>query len=115
MMRFTKKEANIAGVTIPAGSPVQVLFGSANHDETVFKCPMDFNPERDDLVSKHMAFGKGIHYCLGSQLARLEGIVAIEVLLSRCKNLRLQEDFSIEYLPNFLYRAMKSLDVEWDV
>ncbi|MGI9274016.1 MAG: cytochrome P450 [Endozoicomonas sp.] len=114
MMRFTRKEASVGGVTIPAGAPVQVLFGSANHDESVFKCPMSFDSEREGLLNKHMAFGRGVHYCLGSQLARLEGVVAIEVLLERCRNLSLEPGFKLEYLPNFLYRAMKSLNVVWD-
>ena len=115
MMRFTTREVILSGVTIPANAPVQVSFGSANRDESVFKCPAMFDPNRTNLISKHLAFGKGSHYCIGSQLARLEGVLAIETLFSRCENLSLAPDFKLRYLPNFLYRTMSSLDVRWDV
>ena len=77
----------MAGVTIPAGSLVYGVIASANRDETQFE-----DPERLDLgreKNRHLAFGQGIHYCLGAPLARLEGQIAIRMLLERVPKLRL--------------------------
>ncbi len=113
MMRYTIRDTELGGVTIPEGAPVQVLFGAGNHDDRIFADPESFMPGREDVAKHHLAFGKGIHYCLGSQLARLEGQVAVEVLMDRCPDLHLMADQVIEYQPNFLYRTMKSLQLVW--
>ncbi len=66
--------------------------GSANHDESVF-----IDPERFDITRKnlrHMAFGTGIHFCLGAPLARLEGQIALRTLLERFDNLQFDFDYS---------------------
>lgn len=112
MLRFTKKDAEVGGVKIPAGQAVQALFGSANWDEKVFKQPEAFDCTRKN--ASHLGFGRGVHYCLGAQLARLEGRVALEVLIDRLPNLRLADGQKFEYLPNFLYRTLKRLDLQWD-
>jgi cytochrome P450 len=69
------------GVTIPAGAPVFMLVGSANRDERAFTDPDRFDIDRDTTGSQHIGFGYGIHSCLGAALARLEGRVAIDLLL----------------------------------
>lgn len=73
--RVAKKDVEISGVNIPAGSIVIPWIGSANRDETVFQNPDTFDIHRD--AKKHIAFGEGIHYCLGAPLARLESKIAI--------------------------------------
>ena len=80
LARATTCDVTLHGVTIPAGDQVLILYGSANHDETVFE-----NPERLDFdrprVKTHWGFGQGIHTCLGAAVARLEIRVALQVLL----------------------------------
>jgi len=79
LARTTARDVELHGVTIPAGDQVLVLYGSANHDESVFPDPDALDLDRD--VRSHWAFGRGIHHCLGNAVARLEVRVALEVLL----------------------------------
>jgi len=81
LARATTRDVTLHGVTIPAGDQVLLLYGSANHDETVFADPEVLDLERD--VRFHWTFGRGIHTCLGAAVARLETRVALEVLLER--------------------------------
>lgn len=86
-MMYPTEDITLHGVTIPRGATVMPLIGSANRDERVFT-----DPERFDITrspNKNIAFGHGIHYCLGAPLARLEGQIALNVLLARCPDLRL--------------------------
>jgi len=69
------------GVTIPAGSEIQLVWGAANRDEREFEDPDRFDPHR--RIRRHLAFGQGLHFCLGANLARLEARVAFEELLAR--------------------------------
>jgi cytochrome P450 len=77
--RFSAEEVKVAGVTIPADEIVLIAIGSANRDDRRFAQPSKINIGRAD--TGHMAFGHGVHYCLGAPLARLEGEIAIEQLL----------------------------------
>jgi cytochrome P450 len=79
LARTATNDVTIDDVTIEAGDQVLLLYGSSNHDETVFERPdvLDFDRE----VKFHWTFGHGIHYCLGNAVARLETRVAIQVLL----------------------------------
>ncbi len=79
LARTTTRDVEVGGVTIPAGDQVLLLYGSANHDETVFEEPDRLDLERD--VKLHWTFGHGIHYCLGAAVARLETRVALQCLL----------------------------------
>jgi len=79
LARATTRDVDLHGTTIPAGDQVLLLYGSANHDETIFP-----EPDRLDLdrrVRSHWTFGRGIHTCLGAAVARLETRVALEVLI----------------------------------
>jgi cytochrome P450 len=79
--RRTTREVDIAGQTIPAGERLLVLLASANRDDTAFERPDEFLLERGQ--NRHVAFGMGIHYCVGAPLARLEADVALRELLPR--------------------------------
>jgi len=79
--RRTTRDVELGGVTIPADTRVLVFLGSANRDETVFEDPDAFRLDRG--TNRHVAFGMGIHYCVGAPLARLEGEVALRELLPR--------------------------------
>jgi hypothetical protein len=74
--RTTTRDVEFHGTTIPVGSRVMLIWGSANHDEREYPDPERFDVTR--TITKHLAFGHGIHYCLGANLARLEARVAFE-------------------------------------
>ena len=79
LARSTTRDVTLNDVTIPEGDQVLLLYGSANHDETVFENPDVLDIERP--VKTNWTFGHGIHYCLGNAVARLETRVALQVLL----------------------------------
>lgn len=106
--RLAKEDVEIHGVEIPRGSQLLGMIASANHDETVFD-----NAESLDLTRKpnrHLAFNFGIHYCLGHQLARLEGRIALTTLLQRFPNweLAVPRD-SLHYKPTVSLRGLTKL------
>jgi cytochrome P450 len=110
--RAVTAEAEVAGVRIPKGARVYLLYASANRDEAEFADADRFDIRRKD-AGKHLAFGKGIHFCVGSLLARTEGRIAFEQLLERLPGLRRGEgparrsDF-------ILMRTFESLPIAWD-
>ena len=79
--RYLATDFEYAGTTVPAGSAILLLFGAANRDERRYQNPDTFDIHRDNI--SHLTFGKGLHYCLGANLARLEGRVALDELLNR--------------------------------
>jgi cytochrome P450 len=81
LARLLMREVRLHGTTMPAGKKVLLLIGSANRDERVFARPDEFDVRR--APQAHLAFGYGIHVCLGASLARLEGRVALEEALPR--------------------------------
>lgn len=81
MRRTTTEIVEMGGERIEPGETVVAWIGAANHDPTVFDAPSEFRPERSP--NPHLAFGKGIHYCLGAPLARIEADVAIKALLEQ--------------------------------
>ncbi|MFC4534792.1 cytochrome P450 [Sphaerisporangium dianthi] len=95
--RSTTREAELGGVTVPADQLLMVWVGSANRDPRQFRDPGVFDPGRDP--NPHLAFGRGIHFCLGAPLARLEGRVALEVLLDRHPVLRTDPGDPVEFMP----------------
>ncbi|MEU5264361.1 cytochrome P450 [Amycolatopsis sp. NPDC021455] len=84
--RTTNREVEVGGVTVPADQLLMIWVAAANRDERVFTDPGDFNPLRDP--NPHLAFGRGIHFCIGAPLARLEGRVALNILFDRYPALR---------------------------
>jgi cytochrome P450 len=90
LCRLTTRDVELGGVAVPAGERVYLMWGSANRDPREFVDPDALIPDR--LPNRHMAFGVGIHRCLGAPLARLEIRVAIEQVLTRARDL----DFDFE-------------------
>jgi cytochrome P450 len=86
LLRVTTRDAELGGTTIPKGSFVQLLFASANRDETQFDEPDTFRVTRGR--KDHFTFGGGRHVCVGAALARLEARLALETILRRTRNLR---------------------------
>ena len=86
------REIEMQEIKIKKGQKIILFLGSANHDESVFTDPERFDITRKNL--RHMAFGTGIHFCLGAPLARLEGQIALRTLLERVDNLQFDFDYS---------------------
>ncbi|ANP52043.1 cytochrome P450 [Streptomyces griseochromogenes] len=107
--RFALEDVAIGGTVIPAGSRVWVSIASANRDETKFPSPETFDPHR---TTAHLAFGHGIHYCLGAPLARMEAEIAIPALVRRFPTLRLDiPENGPDWLHSFRKRGLKTLPV----
>lgn len=111
--RVTTRAVSIGGVEVPAGAKLLLLLGAANHDPARFDDPESFDVTRTD-VKGHIAFGKGIHYCLGAALVRLELRIVLEHLVSRLPSLRLVPGQELRYTPNVAFRGPRELWVEWD-
>lgn len=109
-IRRTTRDVEVAGTILPAGQRVIVLLGSANRDERVFDRSGEFIPDR--TPNRHVAFGMGIHYCVGAPLARLEGEIAIRALAQRVRRFHLEQ---LE--PGSMMRpgGPKSLKVRFDL
>lgn len=107
MFRVTKSEVIIAGTSIPARQPVVAWIGSANHDQGQFPEAERFDIQRSP--NRHLAFGQGIHYCLGAPLARLEARIAIGEMLARFESVQLEPGAELERLPSNLVYGLKRL------
>jgi cytochrome P450 len=112
LFRVTTRPVAIGGVELPSGARVMAHFGSANRDECVFARADRIEPEREEL-GRHLAFGKGIHFCIGAPLARLELAIVLPMLLERLPGLRPAGDSERE--PVFFARGFRRLVVEWDL
>lgn len=96
--RATHTETELAGERIPADKLLMVWIAAANRDERQFARPDEYDPTREP--NPHVAFGRGIHFCLGAPLARLEGRVALDILLERFPDLRTDPDARPEFIPS---------------
>ena len=106
--RVVKEELEICGVRLRAGELILFMLGAANRDTTQFR-----EPDRLDLKrvsNPHLAFAAGAHFCIGNQLARLEGQVAIQKLLQQFPRMR-QAQKRVEWVPNAVLRGLKALPV----
>jgi cytochrome P450 len=112
--RKTTRETQVGGVCIPRGERVLVVYASGNRDEAQFAMPDRFDIRREE-AKRHLSFGKGIHFCLGSILARLEGRIAFEHLLRRLPNLRLAPGGRAVRRPYFILRGFEHLSLTWDL
>jgi len=105
--RVTKEAIELCGVRIPKRQTILCMLGAANRDPKQFKDPDTLNLNR--LNNQHLAFSAGPHFCIGSQLARLEGQVAILRIVQRFPEMRLSQ--RAEWAPNFGFRGLKTLPV----
>jgi len=113
LFRKTANDVVLADTSIPAGSMVNVRYGAANLDEREFNTPAELDLTRDK-PGRHLAFGSGIHHCLGAPLARRELHWSFMALVEKVSELRFaadKNDFSVQ--PSFSLRALNELQVEF--
>jgi cytochrome P450 len=114
MWRVVTRDTEIGGVAVKQGEIMLLRFGSANRDEKHFADPDRFDANRPD-ARNHLAFGAGIHTCIGAQLARKEMVTAFPIILERLKNPRFAKGRNaFRYDPNILLRGVRELHVEFD-
>jgi cytochrome P450 len=106
--RVTTRDVKMSGAVIPCGERVLLLYGSANRDERRFDGAARFDVTREPR--RHLAFGEGIHFCIGAPLARLQARVALRGLLARMPNYRLAAP--AEWLPAYNMRTLTRIPVE---
>ncbi|MET8984542.1 cytochrome P450 [Nonomuraea wenchangensis] len=121
--RVALRDAELGGTPVPAGTAVVALIGAANRDPAVFPDPDRFDPDRSDPgrsdpgrsdggrePGRHLAFGLGIHFCLGATLARMEGEIALSALAAAAPRMELL-DPAPPYRPNLVLRGLAKLPV----
>ena len=112
LVRTALQEVEVGGVLLPKDARLLLLYSSANHDEAHFEAPERFDLQREG--SAHLSFGRGIHFCLGAGLARLELRIALEQLIERIPHMRLVPGQDYGYHQELLIlRAIRHLQVEW--
>ena len=110
--RRTLEDSVIGDVEVPANSNLLIVMGSANRDESNFENGEEFDIQRENS-KEHLSFGFGIHFCLGSPLAKLEFKTVLEELTRLVPNMKLKENQEFKFAENTSFRAPVALEVEW--
>ena len=114
LFRVAKVDAEVGGVPIPAGSKIFLAYTAANRDPLKFPEPNAFIPDREN-VRDHMAFGGGVHFCIGAPLSRLESVIALEKIVERWNTIEVTNaqgdpaEWPLRYEPSFVLRGLESL------
>lgn len=111
--RVASESVELHGHQVERGEKIVLLLGSANRDARHYAEPDSFDVARPDI--RHLAFGGGIHFCLGAQLGRLEASIAFSRLFERLPDLVLPETENLEWHPTFTLRGLVSLEARWRV
>jgi cytochrome P450 len=111
LFRVTTQEVEIRGTKLPVGARVVLLLGSANRDGDQFPNPHVFDSER--TPNRHLAFGHGVHFCVGAPLGRMEIRLVLETFTQRLPALRLVPDQQLVHNPTILFRGYDKILVEW--
>ncbi|MFI5774229.1 cytochrome P450 [Streptomyces sp. NPDC051658] len=110
--RYPREQVEIGRRVVPAGAPVLVSLAGADRDRGRYPEPDTFDIRRD--AQGHLAFGHGVHFCVGAPLARMEGRIAIRTLLERCPSLASDaEGGEPDWIPGMLIRGVRGLPVRW--
>ena len=115
--RVTTRDTELGGVQLPKGTRVFLNFAAANREPCAFAETDRFDVNDYDFTRpdphRHISFGKGIHFCLGANLARMEARIALEILTQRVPSLRLvPQDYWT--FPNITFRGPEELWLDWD-
>ncbi len=111
--RVMKADAELGGVTLPKGAMVMMRYAAANRDPERYEEPDRFLADRANART-HLAFGRGIHMCVGNMLSRKEMTVAFEELLPRISGITLTDEAAIAYPPNMMLRGPVSVPVRFE-
>lgn len=111
IQRLASEDVEMRGKVLRQNDRIRWFITSANRDPEKFANPTIFDISRDP--NQHVAFGSGVHHCLGATLARLEGQEAFMALAQRFPNLHVETD-TLEYQPSITFRSLKSLPVGWN-
>jgi cytochrome P450 len=106
--RITTRPVTLGGVNLPAGAKLFLWLAAAGRDPAVFHDPDHFDLDRSN-ADQHLAFGRGLHYCLGASLGKLETRLALEELTTRFPDLRLVAGQRIPFHPNISFRGPQKL------
>jgi cytochrome P450 len=112
LWRVVKRDCELGGVPLKAGTMLMLRFAAANRDPTRFPDPDVFDVERKNANS-HLAFGRGIHMCVGNMLSRKELAVAFELLLDRLDQIEIVDGAALTYPPNMLLRGLSALPIRF--
>ncbi len=112
LFRSTTEEVELGGATLPKGAQLQLLYAAGNRDEAEFKEAAEFDMKRGNAAN-HLAFGGGVHFCLGASLARLEARIALETLITRLPDIRLAPNSEPTRIAHFFMRGFQHLPVQW--
>lgn len=111
--RIATRDTTLAGYDIPAGTRIFMNFAAANRQADIFDQPDRFDIRRPN-AARHISFGKGVHYCLGAMLAKVEVRVVVAALAERLPSLRLVANQDISHSANITFRGPERLLIEWD-
>jgi cytochrome P450 len=106
-------ESNGTALALPKGTQILLLYGSANHDETICPHAEQFDPRRSLKSNQHVGFGYGIHFCVGAHLARKEITIGLRTLMQRIPQMRLTPNQMFTYRRRLITRGLSRLEVEW--
>ncbi len=110
IQRIASEDVEMRGKVLKKEDRVRWFISSANRDPNMFQKPETFDIER--WPNQHVAFGSGIHHCLGATLARVEGQEVFKALAERFPGFRLGNE-RLEYQPSITFRSLKSLPIHW--
>ncbi len=111
LSRVTTQEVELGGTRLPKGARLLALIGAANRDEEHFSDAHVFDIER--TPNRHIAFGHGIHFCVGAPAARMELRIALEIFARRLPGLRLVQNQQLVHNHLLIFRGYQKLEVEW--
>jgi cytochrome P450 len=118
--RVARVATTVGGIDIAAGTTVMLLNGAANRDPRRFDDPAELDPARPN-AREHLAFGHGTHFCPGAPLARTEGQVALERILARTRNIRIDDDVhgaegqrKFRFVPTYMLRGLVALHLNFE-
>jgi cytochrome P450 len=110
MLRSVPRDTTLGGVDIPAGSTVLLLFAAGNRDPAQFDHPDSVDLTRGS-PKRHLAFGHGIHFCVGAALARIEARAVLQAVLEQTRDFRLDPDHHPQWVDSLLVRRHQQLHV----